>query len=454
MSFVDIPIDRDSITFERWLSNHPPDHEARWHRELYPWAVFRAVDFLGASRQVDQVIELDGQVFHVTVEKAFLGPNSRPNFVVRVTAGTPSKRQLWQHLQWDHVFQLVTSREGKFITIFTKKTDPSKIILRNFIAGRFDSIEQTRSLPVSGFLFRSLVATVAMDVFGQLDAGAIGTVPSPRKDNAPLPKKTGVPLRPPFRPFLCQGDGLWIVHSFSEEKAHRLAMTLESSAARLIVVYCHPTFTKHQRCRRPHVNVVSLSELIAMGSKAVRNRYLHQAVFLINHLNGNDTISSCGSANDLRNRIYLPAHEVRSIHTSEVREAQAGLGREIRFGADAAYILACANLLNATLNGKLIAYSGKLRLSKDVYSFKSRFVKRLEEIVFLNCPEVAVYITPSWELLITSFGVQFSFHNLARTDLLVAYSLSDRNVEQVWCGRRLQPIASIVLAWARALVSE
>lgn len=121
---------------------------------------------------------------------------------------------------------------------------------------------------------------------------------------------------------------------------------------------------------------------------------------------------------------------------------------------DSAYILACANLLNAALNSQLDTYRGTETLSKSVYSFKTHLSKTFEQIVTGLPDETSVFLAPDGLTLATIRGVQFSFHNVPRTPLLLDYSKSHRNIPQDWRGIRLQPIAPLVLAWGRKLLAD
>jgi hypothetical protein len=101
------------------------------------------------------------------------------------------------------------------------------------------------------------------------------------------------------------------------------------------------------RCTDASVQVVSLIEFVGMGSLAVRARYLPQVRFLINHLQLRDGSVSRSSEAELRGRILAGKEGPMEITTSNLREAKAGLVRAIGSTGDAAYVLACANLLNA-----------------------------------------------------------------------------------------------------------
>lgn len=439
-----------SLSFETWLANHPGDHAARWCRELYPWNVFAKLDYALTSIDVPQHVIVGDEQFLATVTRSFQGKNGRPNFLVHLKSQSDSPSEQWQHRQWNDVFQLVAAPDGHFITLFTQQTDPSKELLRQFMAGGLPRVERVRSLPLSGMLFRSLVAYAATDLFGPLKSTEAVVV----KSRIGLLRGAAPPDREiTVAPFLSQGSDLWLLHSFTEEKAHRIAITLAGQSRKLISVYCHPTFTRHHRCVDAGASVVSLSEFLGMGSPSIRNRYLPQARFLINHLQCPEEPDSLASEADLRARILSGKEAQLRIHTSNLREAKAGLGRVILTRGDAAYILACANLLNAALNKQLRLYRGAEELEKSVYSFKTHLSTSVEQIIE-SCPkDTSVYLAPNDLTLITVSEVQFSFHNIPRTSKLRDYAGSQQNAPQEWGGIRLQPIAPLVLAWARKLLA-
>ena len=142
------------------------------------------------------------------------------------------------------------------------------------------------------------------------------------------------------------------------------------------------------------------------------------------------------------------------IHTSDLREAKAGLGMIVTTTGDAAYVCACANLLNAALNQRLKTYDGSLKLAKEVYGFKAIFGRAIEDIIWRPPPDVQVYVERGGLVYVSIRGLQFSFHAISRTSVISAYECSKQNVPQAWAELRLQPVAPLVLKWARALLLE
>jgi hypothetical protein len=189
-----------------------------------------------------------------------------------------------------------------------------------------------------------------------------------------------------------------------------------------------------------------------MGSAVVRSRYLRQTQFLVNHLRSPVVTQSNEPEGELRARILSGKGASSEITTSELREAKAGLGRIISTTGDAAYVLACANLLNAALNKKLHLYKGRERLDKDVYAFKAELGVSIEQLARSPLTNIQFYVAADDLVLVRVRGIQFSFHAVPQTECLRSYVTSHASAPQEWSGIRLQPIAPLVLRWARALL--
>jgi hypothetical protein len=137
-----------------------------------------------------------------------------------------------------------------------------------------------------------------------------------------------------------------------------------------------------------------MSEFLSLGSPEVRIRYIPQMRFLLNHLRSYGPISNPTSEESVRLQILSGAEKRQEIMTSELREAKAGLGRAIVTTGEAAYVLACANLLNAAMNKKLGLYKGTQRLEKEVYSFKAHLAGSLDDLIRNHPPSTEVYVSP------------------------------------------------------------
>ena len=436
-----------AISFETWCANHADEHDAKWCRELYPWEVFARIDFGPDALNVPQTITLGVESYCATVSDAFSGKNDRPNFLIHLKSVPNSRSATWGQRYWDDIFQLVVSKDGHFITLFTKKTDPSKELVRRFMTGNLDRIQEQRSLPASALLYRTLVAYIADDIFD-------GLKPYPELDLV-APKRPAASSLVPgrFAPFRANGRDVWVLYSFTEEKAHRLAIRLTGQCRHMVIVYCHPTFTQHYRCSEPGVEVLSLGEFLGNGSPEIRVRCLVQARFILNHLRTDqDNPHVDLSEPELRGLMMRRDAPSQEIKTSELREAKTGLGWFVTSAADAAYVFSCANLLNAALNNKLSLYRGTQRLAKEAYSFKAHLGRAVVTVAQANIEGVRLFVAEDGLVYISINGIQFSFHSIPDSPILRRYAESSANVRQEWCGVRLQPIAPLVMSWARALL--
>ena len=380
----------------------------------------------------------------------WVGENGRNNVLLHLATRFRSSGQSWEHRYWDDTFQLVAAPDGYFVTLFTKKQDPSEKVLSDFMSGRFERVEPIRSQPRPTLLFRSVLSYGAEQAFGSLAEDASFPVIYPRE---PADTAGGPDERRPrnIAPFLSNGRALWIGYSFTEEKAHRFALHNASQCDRRIVTYCQPALSQHHRCNRPNVQVVSLPKLLELASPETRRSYMPHARFLLNNLIDAAVALPSASVEELAGRIPLSAGAKMPIHTSAVREARIGLGLCIEDAGDGADFLACANLLNAALNPKLGAYDGCLQPETVVYSFKSVVGEALENIAATPINGVACDFSPDGITYVTVLGVQFSFHSIPRTKTLEAYIALGRNVPQPWSGVRLQPIAPLIMDWASAV---
>jgi len=430
-----------SVSFATWCANHEDSHQAKWCRELYPWDVLEQVDFDQSLLGIPQQIVAPPERFVVTLKERHAGAAGRINWLLHILSPPAGEKKRWSHRSWDNVLQLVASSDGHFITVFAKAKDPSKIILERFFAGTLACDEFVRSIPVSAMLFRSLVSYAAEDIFGSLDRG--------------FPTAAARDGSQAWLPFLSRGRDLWIACAFTEEKAHRIGIKNVGAADQLLVVYSQPTFSRHHRCNAPNVRILSLQEFLSIGSRRALLRYIPQARLLLNHLRDQTLPDHAGeSSSALLCQIGQATRSPRIIETSELREARAGLGITISTSSDVAYVCACGNLVNAAMNPKLGLYSKSIELSKDVYSFKSILGRALENAICMNIPDVAIHVAQDGVVYVRVHGLQFSFHAIPRLPQLEEFATSEHNRRQEWSGLRLQPIAPLVLEWARALMSE
>lgn len=439
-----------TISFDVWCRNHSHDHNAKWCRELYPWEIFQHIDYNKVASEAPQSFALGRTRYHAWVERRTVREDGRTDYFVRVRSLFSSKRQQWEERAWNDLFHLVASSSGDFITVFTHKKDPTKVLLKKFLRGHLADIETVRSLPVSSLLFRGLLSTAAHDRYDGLRRFEEFQINSSQLPSIP---RHGL-KRESYEPFLSRNRDLWIICSFTEEKAHRQALRLSGQTQRLLAVFCHPTFTRHHRCSHDTVSVTSLSEFLRELSPGIHKRYVPHARFLVNHLrqDSNDQEENLQSGS-IRELVHKTDRPLR-IHTSDLREAKAGLGLIIATAGEVAYVCACANMLNAALNRRLQTYDGSVALAKEVYSFKAIFGRAIDDILRNPPPGVKLYVEPDGLLYVSVRGLQFSFHAVPRTPAVRAYQRSSQNAPQAWSGKRLQPVAPLVLRWARSLLLE
>lgn len=446
-------MDKLSINFEAWCRNHEEDHIAKWCRELYPWEVFQRIEYEEELLGNEQMITAGDSTFKAIVQSRYNGSNGRINYKIHLTYIPETRLSAWLQRSWDDLFHLVCEPNGMFITLYTEKKDPSQLLVRRFFNSQFTEVHAQRSLPVSGLLFRSIISEVAHRYLPNIERYKSFSVLKPfdieRLGSYHLQGNT-------YEPFLSNGRDTWISFSFTEEKAHRLALRLRGQAGRIIVVYCHPTFSKHHRISEEGISVVSLTQFLRLFGPEALRRYIDPARFLINHICLSSDIFSREHRLDSKTameQLYSQTNPVE-IKTADLREAKAGLCIMVKTAADAAYVCACANLLNAAMNRSLNVYRGSVVLTKNVYSFKEVLGRAIEEIILSRPDGVKVFVGTDDLIYIKVCGLQFSFHAIPRTGTISHFQRSNDNIPQKWDEKRLQPVAPLVLRWARCLVHE
>lgn len=81
------------------------------------------------------------------------------------------------------------------------------------------------------------------------------------------------------------------------------------------------------------------------------------------------------------------------------------------------------------------------------YMFKNDVTRMFERLLQNPIAGVSVYLAPD-VTYVSVGGLQFSFHNLEKTEILTSFQQSDQNIIQKWTGLRLQPAAKKVLDYA------
>jgi hypothetical protein len=372
----------------------------------------------------------------------------RTEIRVRLETAGASQGVVWRSGRWADDFVLVASNDGHFITLFTKKEDPAKDALVDFMMGRFQRLEAKRCLPWAALLFRTLVGELAAPLAPWERHIVFSSSGEATRDGC-LPHSQVRPDARPIVPFLSAGRDHWLMYGFTEEKAHRQALYCEGQCRELISVFCHPTFAPHHRSRSESTKVVSLFELAELGGTG--RRYLPQIRFLTNHMRLAELDVVRGKTLDEATADLASATEPQEIATSQLREARAALGIEIRTRGEAAYAFAAANLLNAAMNRCAGFYRGSQVPPKETYAFKQRVCHWIEGLAEDPIDGVRLYVDAGGPIYVAVGNVQFSFHAIASTPAIMRFAASPMNEIQEWSGRRLQAISPAVLAWGRAV---
>jgi hypothetical protein len=132
-----------------------------------------------------------------------------------------------------------------------------------------------------------------------------------------------------------------------------------------------------------------------------------------------------------------------------ITEARQNCRTPVLSVADALYVLACYNLLNAWVKTD----HAKQDLSVKPYKFKAWLSNTIADLIDKQFEGVTIWMDES-VTYVRLLGVDFSFHHLGRNATLLQYRCSSRNVPHTWSQFRLQPRAPLVLDWARQMRIE
>lgn len=438
-----------NLNFIQWLKNHSPDHNDIWCRELYPFYIFKLIEFDISFVNKVQKLDANGNTYYVTLTKIELQDTGRYRTLFDISTYPKSKTQEWKQRKWNTSFQIVYSQNFEFITIFTKKEDPSKDYVVRFMKGDFEKINNEKSIPISVLLMRTLILHIVEEAHPngkhnqEFEFTREGVNETP--EHPQFPRK----VFNHFTPIYSIKRDLWVCYSFTEEKAHRIAIYNANQCQKLIVVYCNPTYTRHLRCKYEGTEIVSIYELSEIVSSEVRKKYEKQIQFLQNHLK----ISDSFNIQELLSEINEPKKEEYEIQKSDLMEAFGTMKILPKNENDFFHSLCCINLINAYLSRQR---QGKNQLDKDkklfknMYSFKTYLSEILTERIKVKNFSTPIYIDKDLIIIeINSF--QFSFHNVPLNETLKVFSKSADNIFFEWSGKRLQPIAPLLLKYSRAV---
>lgn len=437
-----------NLTYEQWEINHISSHEDKWCRELYPFHVFSKIDFDIEKINVEQRIRFNQITYYISIKKIELQANERYKSTFDLSTIPNTNYQAWKYRTWNSTFQIVYSESFDFITVFTKKIDPSKEFVVRFMKGNFLKINEYKSIPISELLFRTLLLHLAEEKFpfGQNNYKFI-TNPNGIRQLAEHPqfkRKKGE-----FAPIYSLNRDVWVCYSFTEEKAHRIAYHVANQCKELIVVYCNPTYTRHHRCKYENTLIISLYEFSDMASSDVWINYENQVRFLQNHLNLLEEYDE----DNLLDEITNPKQNEYIIQKSELMEALGIMRIKPLDDLDLFHSLSAINLINAFLSRERknkTLNSKEKNLFRNMYFFKTYLSDILSERIVQKKFSIPIYIEDSL-IIIKIFNFEFSFHNVPLNDILQDYESSSINKEILWNGKRLQPIAPLLLKYSRTL---
>lgn len=434
-----------NCNFETWAFNHSPEHKDRIYRELYPYSVFQRINFSENFLNKKQTIEFNKVKYFVEVLKIELQENEKYRTTFSLKTILKSTKHNWENRCWNEMFQIVYTTSNDFITVFTKNEDSSKDLLKRYFKGNFQKIYANRSKPLSDLLFRTLVLNLSEDLFGDGDLYYEFEL----KDTQVVNNEEHYQFKnkkSKYSPLFSKGTELWVCHSFDEEKAHRIGFYLGNNTKKLYVIYCNPTYTRHHRCTYQNVEILSLFEFAFKHSKNVFNNYDQQIRLLQNHLNEQVLYSE----SDLLKEIENPIEEKYEIYKSELMESLGIMKIAPKKTDDLFLYLSAMNLLNAWINRQKQTKTKKKKLFRDMYFFKTYLSNTISEMLNNEKLLAKIYLEPNLAMIeINNF--QFSFHHVPLSDKMKEFLNSDKNIEIIWSGKRLQPIAPLLFRYARQL---
>lgn len=423
-----------NVTFANWLRSHGhKDPKERWLRELYPWPVLAQVDCDENNVGRSQRILHDGVEFDVVL-KGVRYQETHGTFKYHLLV--ESEGLGWHSRSFADEFDMCGTPDGTFVTVFhRKKEEPLEKIARAFFQRRWKDLGRNtfKNLAVSRFLAASIAGQIAEEV---LHSSPLQHYPNARLLGGPAP-------------MLASGADLWIGYRFWSEGAHEWARRSAGNATKVVALYFADT--KHQfRTTLPGGAIVrSLTELdsVNLGGK--------YADFIRILLRGLELPTSSPQPDQLAAIISgTVAAPVCSLSEADVTESLAALKRGCNDKAELRYQLAASVVLNTWIESeRRLGFVQR----RNFYAFKQR-VDSLANWALMAAPKgVAVWAeeAPSSRetplLYVRVDDVDFSFHAIP-----LAKQLLDRasHPRLEWRGVRLKPIAPLVLAWARSLLSS
>ncbi|MGI4872985.1 MAG: hypothetical protein ACRYFX_17630 [Janthinobacterium lividum] len=432
------------MNFQTWCKQHPVEHNDTWYRELYPYNVFERIDFAHNLIGIQQEIEFNRTSYSAKISGIDLQENGR----YKATFELSTNDKTWKKHSWNTIFHIIYSDSYWFVTVFAKN-DTLKDYVSRFKRGSFQKISLNKSLPTADLLFRTLTLQIAEEKFpiGKYNT-EFAFIPEGIRYIQEHPQF--IRKSKPFTPLFSVERDIWVVASFTEEKAHRLAYHLSNQCHKLYVVFCNPTYTRHHRCKHPDTHIISLYEFSNLLSDSILLNYKPQIRFLQNHLNLDETTDSKKVLSEILN----PLRDEYEVQKSDLMEAWSIAKLVPTTEGDIFHYLAAMNTINAWLGrnrrDKNKNQSQVDKLFRDMYFFKTHLTKLLVYLIENPKPFTKVFIENQLTLIEIK-GFQFSFHNIPKSDAITQFQSSSKNKKIEWCGKRLQPIAPLLLKYARAM---
>ena len=419
-----------NVTFDTWLRSHSGKApEERWLRELYPWPVLAQVDCDAKNVGRTQRIAYDGASYDVTLKSVRWQPPPHGTFRYRLLV--ESEGLGWHARSFADEYDMCGTPEGTFVTLFHAKTkEPLEKIARAFFGRRWSSLgtQPFRNLAVSRFLAASIVGQVVADIFAD-----------PALTHYPGSRLVGG-----MDPMFAKGSELWIGYRFFSEDAYAWARRNAGRAQKVIVLYFADTKYQFKTDLPPDAEVKSIAQFDAIE---LSGRYEEFIRVLLRGLELPEKVF------DIRQLAFIVTGRAKAppcpILEADVHEALAALKRPCISKSEFRYQLAAAVVLNAWIDDeRRLGFVHR----KKFYAFKQHVGTLVKWADSARLPGVKIWAELQSKeplLYIRIDNIDFSFHAIpGAKDFL----WSNRDMP-VWTGVRLKPIASIVLAWARAMRS-
>ncbi len=435
------------VNFETWCKNHDEHHKDKWYRELYPFHVFREIDFSKAYINLEQSIVFNTVIYYAILQNIEWQEN-RNTFKATFSLRTfpASKRQNWIKVTWNTIFQIIYTQEQKFVTAFTKKDDPSKIYVEQFMQGNFNKINLNKSLPVAELLFRTLILHLCEENYPD-GKHNIKFHLDPRGIRNLTEHPEFIREEMEFYPIYSIERQLWVCYAFTEEKAHRIAYYIANQCEHLQVIFCNPTYSRHHRCNYPNTSILSLYEFAGKVNPSLRLKFERQVRFLQNHLNQQEEYD-----------LEFLKHSIESnekeypIKKSYLMEALAVMKINPKDELDTFHSFAALNLINTWISSRRqnLLNQREKRLFKNMYYFKTYLTNILTNLILNKASFVRIYIEGNL-IMVEIMAYQFSFYSVPKNEILVIHEKSEDNKVIEWTGKRLQKIAPLLLFYSREL---